>query len=158
MSRLLTYRLFTEDLYDEHAAWFADEELNRELGPMDREWLESVLANKPSIGATYAVSDGTELVAVVSMFYEGGGNAHIGAIATKPQRKREGIGAEVLHWTMKHLHGKGVEIVTTMIHEANAPSYRLFAREGFSPEDTVSPNGFRDYICVLGDELNEETN
>lgn len=36
---------FQQEHYAEYAAWFADPELNRHLGPIDQEWIDAVLSH-----------------------------------------------------------------------------------------------------------------
>src|SRR6266536_791298 len=97
----LQLKRFQAEHYAEYVSWFADEELNRRLGPMaetDEPWLAAVLAETGSEAATWAVFRGDEMVAVVEAAYdpENAAWAAITAIATKPALRRQGIGEAVL--------------------------------------------------------------
>jgi GNAT superfamily N-acetyltransferase len=82
--------------------WFEDETLDRELGPLDTEWLEHVLAERD--GVELVVEDGAgSPVALVGVVWDPDGAEHaITDLAVAPDLRRTGVGrtalTEVLGW------------------------------------------------------------
>jgi GNAT superfamily N-acetyltransferase len=106
----LQFRRFQQEYYLEYASWFVDLELNRHLGPMDKDWLDAVLSEPESEGVTWAVFRDNEMVAVVETFFRSGNgsSAVITGLATKPNLRGQGIGTTVLTMILSHHKRKGI--------------------------------------------------
>lgn len=95
MNRLYL-RPFQRSDFPVYRRWFEDPWLNRALGPIDEEWLETVL--NETDGAQYAVLKDKELVAVTGLKW--GDPEHpyqvVTDLAVAPHRRRCGIGRQTL--------------------------------------------------------------
>lgn len=91
----LTIRQFEEAHFPEYRAWFEDSELRRQLGTVDDEWLDCVLAEGP--GRQFAVFCAESLVAVLGLYFEGHDpRVYITDLAVRPELRRQGIAAALL--------------------------------------------------------------
>jgi RimJ/RimL family protein N-acetyltransferase len=132
----LQLRRFQLEYYPEYASWFVDPELYRHLGPMDKDWLEAVLAESEAEGVTWAVFRGHEMVAVVETFFgpKDSGNdasAVITGLATKPNLRREGIGTAVLRMILSDHKRKGITKHVAYISIDNPAGQRCAEKAGF---------------------------
>ena len=131
----LELKPFEPEHFAEYAAWFADPELDRHLGPMDQAWLEVVLSQPEAAGATWAAFRGMELVAVVETALDPERRlpAAITAIATKPGLRRQGIGTNVLGQILS-LHGsQGILEHVAYVSVHNLGGWRCLEKAGFVP-------------------------
>jgi ribosomal protein S18 acetylase RimI-like enzyme len=129
----LGWRRFQADDYPTYAAWFDDPELNCQLGPLDEEWLETVLIEPPADGATWAVLRDHEVVAVVEVAYDRQhpATAAIMALAVKPALRGQGIGAAVLRDVLARHRRAGITEHRALIAATNLAAQRLVAKAGF---------------------------
>ena len=140
----LQLKRFQSEHYAEYLAWFADEELNRRLGPMaetDEPWLAAVLAETGSDAATWAVFRGDEMVAVVEAAYdpEIAAWAAITAIATKPGLRRQGIGEAVLRRVLSLHQQRGITEHVAYVKLDNEAARCCIEKVGFAAV-TGEPN------------------
>ena len=144
----LEFKRFQREYFAEYIAWFADPELNRHLGPMDQEWLEAVLAQPESAGDTWAVFRDEEMVAVVETMFDPENNLPtvITAIATKPDRRRQGIGSTVLREIIS-LHNRQGRVDHVAYISIDNPVGRACAEKaGFVPiKSQPDERGFIEY-------------
>lgn len=130
----LELRQFTKEYFAEYASWFADPELNRQLGPMDEAWLELVMRGGEVPGdETWAVLRAGELVAVVEALVdtESPVSYTIGAVATKPALRRQGIGALALRYVLGLHQSRGILEHTARVSASNTAGQRCAAKAGF---------------------------
>jgi ribosomal protein S18 acetylase RimI-like enzyme len=131
----LEFKRFQREHFAEYSAWFVDPELDRHLGPMDQAWLEAVLVQPESAGVTWAVFRGVELVAIVETVFdpEHRLSAAITAVATKPSRRREGIGSTVLQEILSRHKQQGVVEHVAYISIDNLAGQACAEKVGFVP-------------------------
>ena len=93
----ISYRQFDGDDYSWYFDWYRDAELNRQLGPMDREWLSSRIYDN-NTPAFVALSD-LETVGVIGVSIDDGSNGFnvISELAINPLMKRNGLGLKILN-------------------------------------------------------------
>ena len=137
----LEFKQFQREQYTEYASWFADPELNRRLGPMDQEWLDSVLSQPESAGVTWAVFRGVELVAGVEIVFDPQNEwpAAIAAVATKPALRRQGIASAALRHILELHQEQGITEHMAYISVSNPAGRRCLEKVGFVPADS-EPN------------------
>jgi RimJ/RimL family protein N-acetyltransferase len=140
----LQLKRFQAEHYAEYFAWFADEELNRHLGPMaetDEPWLAAVLAETSSEAATWAVFRGDVMVAVVEAVYdpENAVWAAITAIATRPDLRTQGIGETVLRRILALHQQRGITEHVAYVKLDNEAARRCIEKVGFAAA-TGEPN------------------
>ncbi|HET8671188.1 MAG TPA: GNAT family N-acetyltransferase [Candidatus Saccharimonadales bacterium] len=131
----LELKRFQQEYFAEYAAWFVDHELNRHLGPIDQEWLDAVLSQPESAGATWAVFRHRELVAVVETVYDPENRlpAAITAIAVKPELRRQGICTNVLRSIVALHKPQGITEHVAYISVHNPGGQRCAIKAGFVP-------------------------
>jgi RimJ/RimL family protein N-acetyltransferase len=133
----LQLKRFQAEHYAEYVSWFADEELNRRLGPMaetDEPWLAAVLAETGSDAATWAVFRGDEMVAVIEAAYdpETAAWAAITTIATRPSLRRQGIGETVLRRILSLHQERGITEHIAYVALDNQAGRRCIEKVGFA--------------------------
>lgn len=127
---------FAAEHFAEYTAWFADQELDRHLGPMDEAWLQLVLSGGEVPGdETWAVLREGELVAVVEALLDADDRSTytIGAVATKPGLRKQGIGAMSLQRVLDLHKSRGIVEHTARVAISNTAGQRCAARAGFVP-------------------------
>ena len=97
----LKFQKFKAKDFKEYKSWFQDADLNRELGPMDQEWIDYTLKEKD--GQTYGVFSKGKLVAVAEVKFPNPEHTYyvITSIAVKPSLRKKGIGSQVLQELVK---------------------------------------------------------
>ena len=144
----LEFTLFQQEHYSEYTRWYVDAELNHRLGPMDQTWLNAVLTETPSDGATWVVFRAAELVAVVEIAFgsQNHSTAFITAIAIKPTLRQQGIGKAVLHQLLSKNKSQGITDHIAFISVDNIAGRRCFEKVGFVPT-TFEPDehGYTEY-------------
>jgi GNAT superfamily N-acetyltransferase len=130
----LQLKRFQAEHYAEYVSWFADEELNRRLGPMDEAWLNAVLAEPEAEGITWAVFRGAEMVAVIETVFdpENPATAWITAIATQPGLRRRGIAEAVLRRILTLHQARGITEHIAYVKLDNEAARRCVEKVGFA--------------------------
>ena len=98
----MKFRHFERGDFDDYLSWYQDRELNRQLGPMDVEWLDCVLERTPPL--QYSFFHDGELVVVIGVEEPepGSGTWYITDVATKPGQKRRGFSRDALKSLIAH--------------------------------------------------------
>ncbi len=145
----LEFKRFQEKDFRAYALWFVDPEQDRWLGPMDQEWLEAVLSEKESEGATWAVFRAGMLVAVAEMAFDSEGNrAAVTALATRPGLRRQGIGTAVLEKLLDMHRREGILKHVAFVYEDNRTAQQCLKRVGFvSVTPEPNENGYLTFQC-----------
>ena len=132
---------FQIEHYPEYASWFIDPELNRQLGPMDKNWLEAVLSEPEFVGVTWAVFRDNEMIAVVETVFdpENQACAAIPALATRPELSQQGIGTACLRLILSYHKHNGITEHVAYISVDNTAGQRCAKKAGFAPV-TSTPN------------------
>ncbi|RJO76362.1 GNAT family N-acetyltransferase [Nocardia panacis] len=114
--------------------WFEDETLNRELGPLDTEWLDYVLAETE--GAQLVIVDGDDSpVALVGCAWDSDRKAHgITDIAVDPRRRRSSLGRHGLDCAIRWSGHPPAAGWVAFVHPDNAPAFRFFTSIGWKYE------------------------
>jgi len=144
----LAFSRFRREYYQEYAAWFSDPELNRQLGPLDEDWLSAVLSEQAAeTGDTWVVFLSMEMVGVVSTVFdpENRFRAGITEIAVKPTRRRQGLAKAILKKLLSDHHDQGIISHVTYIKATNEVSRHLFEGLGFMAQSEPDRNGFIEY-------------
>lgn len=144
----LEMKRFQWEFYADYAAWFSDAELNRQLGPMDEDWLESVLNEPVSEGGTWAVFQSSELVAVIETSFDSQGQlpAGIRAIAVKPALRQQGIGSAALRQLILLHQANDQSSLVTYISATNHAALRFVLKNGFqATTETPDEHGFIEF-------------
>jgi GNAT superfamily N-acetyltransferase len=136
----LEFRQFGKEHFVEYASWFADPDLNRQLGPMDEAWLELVMRGGEVSGdETWAVLCDGQLVAVVEALVDSEHPASytIGAVATNPVLRRQGIGTRSLQHVLDLHKSRGIVEHSARVSVDNWAGRRCAAKSGFEPVSSV---------------------
>ena len=128
--KLKILKFKTED-FEEYKSWYKDSDLNKELGPMDQEWLDYVLKEKD--GREYSVFSGGKLVAVAGIKFPDSKHPYyfITSIAVKPSFKRQGIGSQVLQYLMKLHPLKSRQFWKAVINIRNIKARSFLEKNGW---------------------------
>ena len=92
----MRYAHFTRADFPAYRGWYADEELNRQLGPMDAAWLEQVLAKATGVQLSFFLGEALVAVAGVALPPTPDLPYVITDLAVQPERRRQGIGSTAL--------------------------------------------------------------
>jgi ribosomal protein S18 acetylase RimI-like enzyme len=131
----LQFKRFQLEHYPEYASWFVDSELNRHLGPMDKDWLNAVPSEPESSGVTWAVFRDNVMVAVLETAFdpENPVRTAITALATRPDLRQQGIGISCLRLILSHHRRKGITEHVAYISMDNTAGQGCFEKAGFAP-------------------------
>ena len=137
----LTFSKFKAEDFPEYKLWYKDALLNRELGPMDNEWLEHVL--KETDGCEYSVFRDDELIAVVGIKYpvEQYPDYYLTDFAMKPDLRYQGIGSEVLQELMKLHPLKPGQSWKAVVNQRNEKAAAFFKKHGWSVAEKPDKHG-----------------
>jgi len=144
----LQFRKFVREDFPEYQSWYADADLNEQLGPMetDDEWLYYVLSEWN--GIEYSVFRDGALVAVLGIVFPDDEHPsyYITDLAVKPGLRRQGIGTEALK-TLFALHPlKAGQMWKTYVAAKNPRVRVLLERSGWICEtETPSESGMLPY-------------
>lgn len=96
MNDALWWRKFERADFIEYRRWYEDAQLNRQLGPLDEEWLEYVLHETDGVQLCFLRAD--ELIAVAGIKFPDEDHPFyvITDLAVKPSLRGQGIGTETL--------------------------------------------------------------
>ncbi len=113
-------------------AWFEDPVLDRELGPLDEEWLEHVLTDDGGVQLVVEAPSG-EPFALVGCVWDADGLEHgITDIAVDPMRRGQGLGRDavdaVLRW---HGHPATARWIA-FVDPENTPAFGFFTALGWT--------------------------
>lgn len=88
-------RLFAATDFAEYLSWYADPELNDQLGPMDDEWLDFVLTDKE--GRQFSYLEDGRLSAVIGVVPDPDKDVWVVTdLAVNPALRRHGIGRRAI--------------------------------------------------------------
>jgi len=92
----LTFKVFSEDEYEEYKAWFEFSYLSRTLYSIDEEWLKHIKTDKT--GIEYAVFQNKKLIAVIGIVLPTAQENYfiISNIATHPDKLRTGLASQTI--------------------------------------------------------------
>ena len=140
------FNKFKEEDFPEYKSWYADAELNTQLGPMDEEWLEHVLHEED--GDQYSVYLEEELIAVIGTKHPKPPEYpeyYITDIAVKPIRRREGVGTQVLAEFLQLDEFKDYKTWRLYISETNPIAIAFFTKNGWKQIREVDEHGMMLY-------------
>lgn len=126
------------------SAWFEDEWLNRELGPMDEEWLEHVLSDKD--GVELVAQDSARPVGLVGIKWATLKNPCHGVtdLAINPSMRRQGLGRAVLSAAMNWHGHPNTDKWVAYVDSNNKPPAALLKSLGWA--ETSSENNMRKFV------------
>lgn len=91
-----TFRRFEAADFETYRSWYEDVELNRQLGPMDDDWLKHILSSEDD-GQQFAYLEAGALAAVVGVIWHPDESAWVVTdIAVDPARRRQGLGRRAI--------------------------------------------------------------
>jgi len=147
MGNQLTFSKFKAEDFTEYRSWYKDALLNRELGPMDDEWLEHVL--KETDGCEYSIFRDNELIAVVGIKYpvEKYPDYYLTDFAIKPDSRDQGIGSAVLEELMRLHPLKPRQSWKAVVNVRNTKAAAFFKKNGWSVADKPDEHGMLALQC-----------
>lgn len=111
--------------------WFEDAELNRRLGPLDREWLEHVLSSGDGVQLVITAADGAA-VGLAGCAWDPAGIAHaITDLAVCPTRRRSGLGRRVLASVLTWDGHAPTQQWIAFVDPDNRPAFEFFVSTGW---------------------------
>jgi ribosomal protein S18 acetylase RimI-like enzyme len=117
--------------YQIYRSWFVDEELNRQLGPLDQEWLDCIMAE--SGHRQFAIWEGGEMISVVGV--ESANAVHpywyVTDMAVKPSLRGQGIGSRVLSAICTAPDHQDYGIWRAGVMKSNPRAARFLERNGW---------------------------
>lgn len=127
-------RQFTRDDWHWVQQWFEDETLNNELGPLDEEWLEYVLAEETGVQLVYCEADGSP-AALIGCAWDSTGTEHgITDLAVNPSRRTRGVGRRAVDATLAWTGHPASERWVAFVDPENAPAFSFFSALGWQHE------------------------
>lgn len=124
-------RRFTADDWPWVQTWFRDPVLDRELGPMDTDWLDAVLSE--THGVQFVATIGGEPVALVGCVWaRAPGEPHgITDLAVAPGRQRQGIGSAAIDLVLGWPHHPPCDHWIAFVSPSNHAAASFLASNGW---------------------------
>ncbi len=119
---------FSRAHYDTYRQWFEDTDLNKQLGPIDEEWLMHVLQEED--GQQYAVFHDNVMVGVIGVKHPFGAynQLTITDIAVQPKMKGKGIGSAILSELSHQYPGIERNRWVAYVALSNSPAMAFFIK------------------------------
>lgn len=125
-------RRFEARDYQLYKKWFSDPELNLQLGPMDKEWLNHVLTDQS--GAQYSFFSSGIFIAVAGVLFPDAEHDcyYLTDIAVKPDLRSRGIGAKVIKKLLMHAELREAHNWRASVSVGNLAGLRLLENTGWN--------------------------
>ena len=144
---MIIFRFFEREDFQEYSSWFDDETLNRELGPLDDEWLQAVLNEDPR--AEYVFFRHHQMISIIGIAHPSEEHAEhsewvIASVAVNPQLRGQGIGRETIGALQRRLAKAYPESARTwvaIVDRENAPARAFFEKTGWTFSKTADESG-----------------
>ena len=138
-------RFFHADDFPEYSSWFADPVLNKELGPLDTEWLEAIMSENPV--SQFAVISGEELVAVVGVAVPEDDHWQyvITDVSVRPDLKGQGIGRVAIEMTTDQYSLTEDQRWTTYVGKKNQAAQDFFHKLSWTSTGRPDESGMIEY-------------
>jgi GNAT superfamily N-acetyltransferase len=99
-----------------------------------------MLLGDPAIGRVYVAREGGRVIAMASLLYtvstaEGARAAWLEDVVVRPERRRQGVGKQLLEHVAAQARNDGVARITLLTDADNVAAQRVYRRLGF----TASP-------------------
>lgn len=123
-------RPMTRDDWPWIQSWYQDEAIDRELGPLDDEWLEHVLTE--SDGVQLVIEQRQRPAVLVGCVWDANGIEHgITDIAVDPGRRGAGLGRRAIEVTLGWQGHPPSERWIAFVDPENAAAHRFFTAIGW---------------------------
>lgn len=131
---IASIREFTRDDWGWVQQWFEDATLNNELGPLDEEWLEYVLADETGAQLVYCEADGSP-AALIGCVWDPAGIEHgITDLAVHPRRRTSGVGRRAVDATLSWSGHPASEHWVAFVDPENTAAFSFFSTLGWQHE------------------------
>jgi len=130
----LIFQKSNKESFETYKTWFTDKELNRELGPMDKETWETWQSyHKIEKSEELAAYLNNKLVAVVDISLPTKDHPQycITAIATNPKKKRMGIATTVLKYLLESGNFTNSNSWLSHVNPKNVAAISFFEKHGW---------------------------
>ncbi|KAM9863800.1 N-acetyltransferase [Leucobacter sp. BZR 635] len=119
--------------------WFEDETLDRELGPLDSDWLDHVLSDSEGvqlvIEAAHPSTGRPAPIALVGVVWGGDGTGHaITDLAIDPARRGYGLGRAAIDATIAWPEHPQTDCWIAFVDQENTGARSFFAAIGWTDE------------------------
>lgn len=119
--------------------WFADETLDRELGPLDTEWLEHVLSDTAGvqlvIEAAHPATGQLAPIAIVGVAWGDAVSGHgITDLAIDPARRGYGLGRSAIDATIAWPEHPPADFWIAFVDQENTGAHTFFTAIGWTYE------------------------
>jgi len=128
----IQYHKFRKSDFSAYQSWFSDPELNQQLGPIDKDWLDYILND--ATGVQYCFTHFDALIAVVGI-----SNPTIERqdyvvtdIAVRPDLRRQGLGRIILHLLPSMMKRGPAKLWRAYVNPDNRAAIQLFESSGWA--------------------------
>ena len=123
-------RLFAATHFTEYLSWYADAELNDQLGPMDDEWLDFVLTDQE--GRQFSYLEDGRLSAVIGVAPDPDKDVWVVTdLAVNPALRRHGIGRRALTAVTEYGEFLSRPRWLAYVMSGNPVAHRFFTAQGW---------------------------
>ena len=131
----ITIEVFDERFYDEYRSWYLNEETQKYLGFVDKEWLDHILND--TTGEELVALEDDKLLGVVGITFPVKENPTyvITNIAVSPEKRGCGIGKQIIIKVIHRYRLQEGEYWKTFIDPSNIGAINFFEKLGWKEED-----------------------
>lgn len=124
----MEFRLFTADDWSWVQEWFKDAVLDRELGPMDRDWLDAVLTERNGVQLV-AIIEGRPVALVGCLWGNDEHPSHyITDIAVAPELRGQGLAVRTLQGVLAWPGHRPMDRWTAFVNPRNVAAQTLLRK------------------------------
>ena len=136
----IQYHKFRKSDFSTYQRWFTDAELNKQLGPLDNDWLNYILAD--STGDQFCFTHFDALIAVAGISSPTVVFPYnvITDIAVRPNLRRQGIGRFILELLPPMVKRDGAQIWRANVNPTNLAAIQLFEKSGWARIEQKTPD------------------
>ena len=131
----IQYHKFRESYFPIYRSWFTDAELNKQLGPLDENWLDYILTD--TTGDQFCFTHFDDLIAVAGIYFSTQDHPYnvVTDIAVRPDLRRRGLGCLILKLLPSMVREGGAQDWRANINPNNTAAIQLFEKSGWARKE-----------------------
>lgn len=131
----IQYHKFRESDFSAYQSWFSDPQLNQQLGPLDEDWLDYILAD--ATGQQFSFTHFNALIAVAGISSP---TAHfpyyvVTDLTVRPDLRMQGLGRIILKLLPSMVRRGCAQVWRANVNPNNTAAIQLFEKSGWARKE-----------------------